>query len=50
VSFAKDNSFVLMEIKGDELFFQAISRGGRTIDSGSFHRPAQPGSTADRNK
>ena len=50
VSFAKDNSFVLMEIKGDELFFQAISRGGRTIDSGSFHRPAQPAATADRNK
>jgi hypothetical protein len=49
-SFAKDNSFALMEIKGDELFFQAISRAGETIDSGSFRRPAPAATTADRVK
>jgi hypothetical protein len=37
-SFDRDNSFVLMEIDGDELYFQAISRTGKTIDSGSFRR------------
>jgi hypothetical protein len=50
MSFAKDNSFVLMEIKGDELYFQAISRSGQTIDSGSFRRPETGASTADRAK
>jgi hypothetical protein len=50
VSFAKDNSFVLMEIKGDELFFQAITRTGQTIDAGSFRRPEAAAPTADRQK
>jgi 3',5'-cyclic AMP phosphodiesterase CpdA len=47
-SFAQDNSFVLMEIKGDELFFQAISRSGQTFDSGSLRRTDAAASTADR--
>ena len=32
----------LMEIAGDELYFQTVSRGGKTVDSGSFKRPAEP--------
>lgn len=35
-SFDTDNSFLLVEIDGDVLHFQAISRTGRTIDAGSF--------------
>ena len=29
---------MLNEVAGDELFFQVISRTGKTVDSGSFHR------------
>jgi hypothetical protein len=36
--FDTDNHFVLMEIDGDELFYQAISRRGATVDSGSIRR------------
>ncbi len=36
--FDRDNSFLLMEIDGDTLHFQAISRTGETVDSGSFRR------------
>ncbi len=32
--FDADNHFMLMEITGDELYFQAISRAGATIDAG----------------
>lgn len=32
--FDEDYHFMLVEISGDELFFQAISRGGLTIDAG----------------
>ena len=40
--FDTDYSFVLMEITGDDLFFQAISRSGRTVDAGVISRqPAQ---------
>jgi len=35
----KDRSFLTVEISGDDLSFQAISRTGVTVDSGSFHRP-----------
>jgi predicted phosphodiesterase len=34
----KDRSFLSIEISGDDLSFQAISRTGITVDSGSFHR------------
>ena len=37
--FDKDRSFLSIEISGDDLSFQAISRTGITVDSGSFHRP-----------
>jgi hypothetical protein len=36
--FDTDTHFMLMEISGDELWFQAISRQGQTIDSGHFKR------------
>jgi 3',5'-cyclic AMP phosphodiesterase CpdA len=42
-AFDRDNSFVLMEIDGDVLTFQAIDRTGKTIDSGTVGRkPANP--------
>ena len=37
--FDSDNHFMIMEITGDDLYFQAISRTGATIDSGVLHRP-----------
>ena len=40
--FDTDTHFVLMEISGDELYFQAISRQGQTIDSGHFKRREHP--------
>jgi 3',5'-cyclic AMP phosphodiesterase CpdA len=36
--FDRDQVFSLVEIDGDDLFFQAISRTGRTVDSGVIHR------------
>ena len=36
--FDTDQSFMLVEIAGDTLYFQTVSRGGRTIDSGSVER------------
>jgi hypothetical protein len=44
--FDTDNSFMLVEIAGDELYFQTISRTGATVDSGVIRRPAQAQSTA----
>jgi len=34
-----------VEIQGDELHFQAISRTGKTIDEGSLQRPGTNGAT-----
>jgi len=36
--FDRDQVFSLVEIDGDDLFFQAISRTGRTVDAGVIHR------------
>lgn len=36
--FDSGRSFMLIEIAGDDLYFQTISRTGSTIDSGSVHR------------
>ena len=44
VGFDRDYHFMLVEISGDELFYQAISRTGATIDSGVVRRSAAPGS------
>lgn len=38
--FDQDCAFLLMEVSGDQLFFQAISRTGATVDSGVINRPA----------
>ena len=36
--FDTDRSFMLVEISGDEMFFQTISRTGQTVDSGTVPR------------
>jgi 3',5'-cyclic AMP phosphodiesterase CpdA len=33
-----DYSFILMEISGDELFFQAVTRKGQTVDAGVIRK------------
>ncbi len=38
--FDTDRSFMLIEIAGEEVYFQTISRAGATVDSGSFRRPS----------
>jgi D-alanyl-D-alanine dipeptidase len=38
--FDTDNAFMLAEIDGDTMHFQAISRKGATVDSGSLVRPS----------
>ena len=38
VGFDRDYHFMLIEISGDELYFQAISRTGVTIDTGTVRR------------
>jgi hypothetical protein len=42
-----DRSFTLIEINGDHLFYETISRLGQVVDSGSFPRReiAEPAST-----
>ena len=48
----QDRHFMLIEIAGDTLYFQAISRTGRTVDSGTIYRaeaePAEPAPQASR--
>jgi predicted phosphodiesterase len=46
VGFASDRSFMLVEVAGDQLFFQAISRTGETIDKGVLSRHLGPGTPA----
>ena len=36
--FDSDLHFLMIEIDGDDLFFQAVSRTGKTVDSGRFRR------------
>jgi predicted phosphodiesterase len=38
VGYDRDQSFLAIEISGDDLYFQAISRTGATVDSGSIRR------------
>ena len=40
--FDTDYSFMLMEIAGDELYFQAISRTGQTVDAGVLRKNKGP--------
>jgi 3',5'-cyclic AMP phosphodiesterase CpdA len=37
-AFDQDCSFMLIEVSGDDLYFQAVSRVGATVDSGTIHR------------
>ena len=39
--FDQDQSFMLVEVAGDDMFFQVISRTGKTVDSGVIHRQAK---------
>ena len=41
----QDQVFLLNEIDKDELFFQAITRSGKTIDAGVITRQAKPKAT-----
>jgi hypothetical protein len=41
-TFSGDYHFMLVEIEGDDLHFQAISRTGRTVDAGTLSRTARP--------
>jgi hypothetical protein len=40
-SFDQDQSFMLVEVGGNDLAFQAISRTGVTVDKGTIHRSAR---------
>lgn len=42
VGFATDRSFMLVEVSGDSMFFQAISRTGATVDKGIVLRRRGP--------
>jgi hypothetical protein len=44
--FDQDQSFMLVEITGADLFFQVIARSGRTADSGAIHRSAKAAETS----
>jgi len=46
--FDRDRSFMLVEIAGDEMFFQTISRQGTTVDKGTIRRrdAAKPATAA----
>lgn len=39
--FDTDNHFMLLELSKDELFFQTISRTGKTVDQGVIQKPQQ---------
>jgi 3',5'-cyclic AMP phosphodiesterase CpdA len=41
-SFDQDQSFMLVEVAGLDMFFQCISRTGRVVDSGVIHRQQRP--------
>jgi predicted phosphodiesterase len=41
-SFDQDRSFMLIEIAGDVLHFQSISRAGQSVDHGSLKLPGEP--------
>lgn len=38
--FDQDCAFMLVEIRGDDLFFETVSRTGATVDAGHIQRPA----------
>ncbi len=46
--FDTDRTFALVEIAGDELFFQIVSRTGETVDTGMISRQSKQSSTGIR--
>jgi predicted phosphodiesterase len=44
--FDTDQGFMVVEIAGDTLYFQTISRTGETIDTGKIERPPKPPASA----
>jgi calcineurin-like phosphoesterase family protein len=46
--YERDRTFMLMEIAGDQLFFQTLSRTGAIVDSGVLDRPKTSGSIPRR--
>jgi hypothetical protein len=40
--FDTDRTFMLIEISGDNLYFQTIARTGQTVDSGTLQRQPKP--------
>src|SRR5436305_2497616 len=44
--FDTDQGFMLVEINGEKLYFQVISRGGKTIDAGALDRQMQPSASS----
>lgn len=42
VGYDKDQSFLTVEIAGADLYFQAVSRMAKTVDSGVIRRPRTP--------
>ena len=48
VAFDTDRTFVLMEISGDDLFFQTITRTGTTIDKGTIRRREVSGADSSK--
>jgi predicted MPP superfamily phosphohydrolase len=45
-SFDKDRTFMLVEINGDELFHQTVSRSGKTVDFGKITQQKEPAGAA----
>jgi predicted MPP superfamily phosphohydrolase len=37
-----EQTFMLLEVDGDEMYFQAVGIGGKIVDSGSIHRQERP--------
>jgi predicted phosphodiesterase len=46
IGFDRDRTFMLMEVSGDELYFQTITRTGTTIDKGVIRRREVAGAGA----
>jgi hypothetical protein len=42
-AYDQNQSFLLVEIAGDEMYFEAIARDGRTVDSGMYRRSVRSG-------
>ena len=45
--FDRDYSFMLVEIRGVDLWFSAVSRTGQVVDWGTLHLPTPPGTGGD---